>query len=519
MSSTLPEAKCLPIPKNNTASDASQDPNCDSIITIDNPLTANASEEHDKTNTTSPDTPYSILTARKKAIIVVIISLSSFVSAFSANIYYPALKVIQNDLNITERMVYLTVTVYMIFQGLSPSFWGSLADSWGRRPVYIMTFLIYIFACIGLACTKNYVTLLILRMLQAFGSSSAIAVGAGIIGDIATPMERGGYMGLFSMGTMLGPLLGPVLGGIVSYRLGWRWIFWVLSMLVTPLWFAIVLFLPETLRALVGDGSGYANPTPLQYWRRERKIASKQLEDIEKPPRSRFLVLPNPFQSWVYLKERVVLIILLYNSLQYAGLYCVITSVTDLFSNAYGINEVQVGLCFLSNGVGASLGSYTSGRILDWRFKTIAKSLGIDEKNANSNIPEDFPIKEARMGITWIWGIAFNVAMIAYGWSLFYKIHIAVPIILNFILSFTATSTFNATNTLLIDLFPNNSAAIIGSNNLTRCLLGAGAVLTVQPGVHLMGIGWFFTAMSLFLLITRVTMAFLCFRPVSSKKV
>lgn len=188
-------------------------------------------------------------------------------------------------------------------------------------------------------------------------------------------------------------------------------------MLVTPLWFAIVLFLPETLRALVGDGSGYANPTPLQYWRRERKIASKQLEDIEKvecnnsgsemsfdssitvcnntkepfkdnaneekPPRSRFLVLPNPFQSWVYLKERVVLIILLYNSLQYAGLYCVITSVTDLFSNAYGINEVQVGLCFLSNGVGASLGSYTSGRILDWRFKTIAKSLGIDEKNAN----------------------------------------------------------------------------------------------------------------------------------------
>ena len=96
MSSTLPEAKCLPILKNNTASDASQDPNCDSIITIDNPLTANASEEHDKTNTTSPDTPYSILTARKKAIIVVIISLSSFVSAFSANIYYPALKVIQN---------------------------------------------------------------------------------------------------------------------------------------------------------------------------------------------------------------------------------------------------------------------------------------------------------------------------------------------------------------------------------------------------------------------------------------
>lgn len=30
-------------------------------------------------------------------------------------------------------------------------------------------------------------------------------------------MERGGYMGYFSMGTMLGPLLGPVLGNLQDY--------------------------------------------------------------------------------------------------------------------------------------------------------------------------------------------------------------------------------------------------------------------------------------------------------------
>jgi MFS family permease len=31
-------------------------------------------------------------------------------------------------------------------------------------------------------------------------------------GDISTPAERGGYMGVFSMGSMLGPLVGPFLG-------------------------------------------------------------------------------------------------------------------------------------------------------------------------------------------------------------------------------------------------------------------------------------------------------------------
>lgn len=105
-------------------------------------------------------------------------------------------------------MVNLTVTVYMIFQGLSPSFWGSLADLWGRRPVYLATLVVYMGSCIGLALAPKYYVLLILRMLQAFGSSSVIAIGAGVVGDIATPSERGSYFGLFSMGQMLGPVIG-----------------------------------------------------------------------------------------------------------------------------------------------------------------------------------------------------------------------------------------------------------------------------------------------------------------------
>lgn len=95
MSTTLPVNNLSNL-KKNTSSNTNQETIFDSVITIVNPLTANASEEHDKTITTSPDTPYSILTAKEKVMIVVMISISSFVSAFSANIYYPALKVIQN---------------------------------------------------------------------------------------------------------------------------------------------------------------------------------------------------------------------------------------------------------------------------------------------------------------------------------------------------------------------------------------------------------------------------------------
>lgn len=65
----------------------------------------------------------------------------------------------------------------MIFQGISPAFWGSLSDAWGRRPVYLSTIVVYMGSCIGLALAPSYAALLVLRMLQAFGSSSVIAIG------------------------------------------------------------------------------------------------------------------------------------------------------------------------------------------------------------------------------------------------------------------------------------------------------------------------------------------------------
>ncbi|RCH80411.1 hypothetical protein CU098_002217, partial [Rhizopus stolonifer] len=120
-------------------------------------------------------------------------------------------------------------------------------------------------------------------------------------------------------------------------------------------------------------------------------------------------------------------------------------------------------------------------------------------------IDPEFPIEKARMGVTWIWGIAFNIFMIVYGWCLQQQVHMAIPIVINFLMSYCSTCIHNSTNTLLVDLFPHNSAAIIASSNLTRCLLGAGAVMMVEPAVAAMGVGWFFTMVSFVLLLSRTT--------------
>lgn len=101
----------------------------------------------------------------------------------------------------------------MVVQGIAPSFWGPYSDTIGRRPVFVGTFIVYLISNIGLALSKNFITLMIFRGVQAAGSAATISIGkqylpvqdplanqppgAGVIGDITTPSERGQLIGIF----------------------------------------------------------------------------------------------------------------------------------------------------------------------------------------------------------------------------------------------------------------------------------------------------------------------------------
>jgi MFS family permease len=100
-------------------------------------------------------------------------------------------------MHINISLVHLTITMYMVMQGLAPSIWGPLSDMRGRRITYIGTFIVYLVSNLALGFTKNFTMLMVFRGLQAAGSAATISVGAGVIGDYTTPRERGGYIGTF----------------------------------------------------------------------------------------------------------------------------------------------------------------------------------------------------------------------------------------------------------------------------------------------------------------------------------
>lgn len=73
--------------------------------------------------------PYSVFTLGQKRFIVFLAAWGGFFSPLSANIYFPALTTLTREYNVSSTLMNLTLTSYLIFQGLAPTIFGDFADT------------------------------------------------------------------------------------------------------------------------------------------------------------------------------------------------------------------------------------------------------------------------------------------------------------------------------------------------------------------------------------------------------
>ena len=389
---------------------------------------------------------YSAFSPSRKRYIVIMVTWAAFISPTSANIYFPALNPLKDDLGVSTTLINLTLTSYMIFQGLAPTIFGDLADMAGRRPAYILAFTVYLGANIGLALQNSYAALFILRCMQSTGSSGAIALGYGVVADISTSSERGKYMGIVGAGTMMGPALGPVIGGILAQFLGWRSIFWFLVIVAGGFLVLFTLTVSETGRNVVGNGSippqGW-NMTVLEWLRlrKEQKSATglSRSETAEghrlaqaELAKGRRLRWPNPLKTVYIIMEKDMAVVLFYNSLIYTAFYDIMASIPQLFQEIYHFNDLQIGLCYIPFGCGCALASFINGRMLDRNYKKVAMQIGFTIDRKHGDDLRRFPIERARLEIIWPL-LGFGLAcVLCYGWVLEKNANLAAPLILQF---------------------------------------------------------------------------------------
>jgi MFS family permease len=97
---------------------------------------------------------------------------------------------------VSGQAINLTLTIYIIFQAISPVIFGPLSDKHGHRPLFALTLLIYTIGNLGLAFNgKSYAALLVFLGVQSLGASAAFALVMGVVGDVTETKEGGRYLG------------------------------------------------------------------------------------------------------------------------------------------------------------------------------------------------------------------------------------------------------------------------------------------------------------------------------------
>lgn len=351
--------------------------------------------------------------------------------------------------------------------------------------------MLFIAASIGLALQTNFAALLVLRALQSSGASGTTALSSATVADVATRQERGSYIGLAALGSSMGPALGPLLGGLLDHFLGWRSIFWFLAIYGGVMLLVYVLFMPETCRNIVGDGSipPQAWNRPLVAYLKSRGTLTLTSESarVELPKKKR----PGILSSIPIICEKESFLVMFFGGLCYAGFIIIVTGLPEQLTSTYKFNSIQVGLCYLPIGAGPLLIRPFVGRMMDSNFRRHARKQGVEIVKGRQQNIDDFPVESARLDIALLFLYLSAASVIPYGWVLALP-HppLAAILVMLFVIGTCTSAMFQPVTALVLDINPEKAAASSAAFNLVRCLLGAGGAAIVIPMFNALGRGW-----------------------------
>ena len=173
------------------------------------------------------------------------VAIGTFMATLDSSIVNVALPTISSQLNSDLSTLQWVVTAYLLtITSLLPVF-GRLADLFGRKKVFGLGFLVFIFGSALCGLAENIWFLVATRVLQAIGAAMLMSNSAAIITAIFPPKERGKALGLTGTVVALGSLTGPALGGILIGLAGWRSIFYINIPIGLIGFAAVLLILPK----------------------------------------------------------------------------------------------------------------------------------------------------------------------------------------------------------------------------------------------------------------------------------
>src|ERR1700761_9380021 len=132
----------------------------------------------------------------------------------------------------SQTLATFVVSVYLIGFAFGPLLVAPISEIWGRYWVYIAGNILFIIFAVACALAKSMGQLIAFRFLHGIVGVVPLTIGGGTIADMMPVEKRGGAMAIWAIGPLIGPVAGPVAGGYLVEAKGWRWVFWLLAIMV-----------------------------------------------------------------------------------------------------------------------------------------------------------------------------------------------------------------------------------------------------------------------------------------------
>lgn len=177
-------------------------------------------------------------------IVTIAIFLTTFMTAIEGTIVSTAMPTIVSDLNGLEIMNWV-VSTFLLMTAVSTPIYGKLADSIGRKPVFLFGIAVFVVGSALCGIAQNMVELILFRVIQGLGSGAVQPVAVTIIADLYTLEKRAKMLGLNSGFWGVASVIAPLLGGFIVQHLSWHWIFYINVPLGIVAFLLVVFFLKE----------------------------------------------------------------------------------------------------------------------------------------------------------------------------------------------------------------------------------------------------------------------------------
>ena len=284
--------------------------------------------------------------------------------------------------------------------------------------------------------------------------SAANTIGAGILGDVWRPEERGLSVNIYTLISLISPTLGPLLGGFITQYSSWRWTFWSISLLDALIQLVATLFFRETfaplllgnradkLRKETGDPSWHTK------WETPDRTAKKLIRSA----------LVRPFV--LLTTQPIMQVLALYIAYLFGLVNLALSTFPILWTTKYHESISIAGLNYLSLGIGYVIGTQVCTRVIDIAYRYLT------DRRGGIGQPE------YRLPVLLPGSLLVPIGLLWYGWSAQKDLHWVMPNIGATLFAAGVKFGLQSTQLYVLDVYPLYAASASAAATFLRSLAG-----------------------------------------------